>query len=192
MPPPLTFSEIWPSLLCMNNYVQHICRVAYFHIHCIGRIRNLLERKTTEIVTFIDLLHWHWELPAVRHFRPSSHQTPNSTKLCCPSHNQNEETWPHHCCSGRPSLASDQTMGRVQTATVDVSKPSRHSCSIFNRPINSLPADPCAMLCGRSHAWGAMMQATYTGRNKLLLHASGTICHLPCVPRTASVRSKSN
>ena len=36
--------------LRMNNQVQHICRVAYFHIHCIGKIRNLLDRKTTEIM----------------------------------------------------------------------------------------------------------------------------------------------
>ena len=33
--------------LSMNNQVQHICRVVYFHIHCIGKIRNLLDRKTT-------------------------------------------------------------------------------------------------------------------------------------------------
>ena len=36
--------------LSMNNQVQHIYRVAYFHIHCIGKIRNLLDRKTTEIM----------------------------------------------------------------------------------------------------------------------------------------------
>ena len=36
--------------LSMNNQVQDICRVAYFHIHCIGKIRNLLDRKTTEIM----------------------------------------------------------------------------------------------------------------------------------------------
>ena len=36
--------------LGMNNHVQHVCSVAYFHLHCIGRIRNLLERKTTEIM----------------------------------------------------------------------------------------------------------------------------------------------
>jgi len=36
--------------LSMNNQVQHICRLAYFHINCIGKIRNLLYRKTTEIV----------------------------------------------------------------------------------------------------------------------------------------------
>ena len=36
--------------LSMNNQVQHICRVAYFHIYCIGKIRNLLHRKTTEIM----------------------------------------------------------------------------------------------------------------------------------------------
>ena len=28
--------------LSMNKQVQHICRVANFHIHCIGKIRNLL------------------------------------------------------------------------------------------------------------------------------------------------------
>ena len=31
--------------LSMNNQVQHICRVPFFHIHCIGKIRNLLDRK---------------------------------------------------------------------------------------------------------------------------------------------------
>ena len=36
--------------LSMNNQVQHICRVAYFYIHCSGKIRNLLDRKTTEIM----------------------------------------------------------------------------------------------------------------------------------------------
>ena len=36
--------------LSMNNQVQYICRVAYFHIHCIGNIRNLLNRKITEIM----------------------------------------------------------------------------------------------------------------------------------------------
>ena len=36
--------------LSMNNQVQHICRVAYFHVHCIGKIRNRLDRKTTEIM----------------------------------------------------------------------------------------------------------------------------------------------
>ena len=35
------------DVLSMNNQVQHICRVAYFHIHCVGKIRNLLDRKTT-------------------------------------------------------------------------------------------------------------------------------------------------
>ena len=28
--------------LTMKNQVQHMCRVAYFHIHCIGKIRHLL------------------------------------------------------------------------------------------------------------------------------------------------------
>ena len=34
----------------MNYQVQHICRVAYFHLHCIVKNRNLLDRKTTEIM----------------------------------------------------------------------------------------------------------------------------------------------
>ena len=37
-------------VLSMDNQVQHICRVAYFHIHCIGKIRNFLDQKTTEIM----------------------------------------------------------------------------------------------------------------------------------------------
>ncbi len=36
--------------LSMNNQVQHIYRIAYFHIHCIRKIRNLLDQKTTEIM----------------------------------------------------------------------------------------------------------------------------------------------
>ena len=36
--------------LTMKNHVQHMCRVAYFYIHCIGKIRHLLDRKTTEII----------------------------------------------------------------------------------------------------------------------------------------------
>ena len=36
--------------LSMNNQVQHICRVVYFHFVSIGKIRNLLDRKTTEIM----------------------------------------------------------------------------------------------------------------------------------------------
>ena len=36
--------------LTMKNHVQHICRVAYFYIHCIGKIRHILDRKTTEIM----------------------------------------------------------------------------------------------------------------------------------------------
>ena len=41
---------LFENNLSMNNQVQHICRVAYFHIHCIGKIRNLLDLKTTEIM----------------------------------------------------------------------------------------------------------------------------------------------
>ena len=36
--------------LSMNNQVQHICRVGYFHIRCIEKIRNILDRKTSSIM----------------------------------------------------------------------------------------------------------------------------------------------
>ena len=55
---------------------------------------------------------------------------------------------------------------RLQTVTVDVSKPSWTSCSIHNRPTNSLRTDPCATLRGRSPAGGSTMQTTYAGRKK--------------------------
>ena len=29
--------------LTMKNHVQHMCRVAYFYIHCIGKIRHILD-----------------------------------------------------------------------------------------------------------------------------------------------------
>ena len=41
---------LFDDALTMKNHVQHMCRVAYFHIHCIGKIRHLLYRKTTEIM----------------------------------------------------------------------------------------------------------------------------------------------
>ena len=90
--------------LSMNNQVQHICRVAYFHIHCIGNIRNLLDRKTTEIIICID--NGNCLLYGI-----SDHLLTklNNTKRCCLGHNQNEETRPHHCCFNRSSLASYQT-----------------------------------------------------------------------------------
>ena len=31
--------------LSVNNHVQHICLVAYYNLHSIGRIWNLLNRK---------------------------------------------------------------------------------------------------------------------------------------------------
>ena len=107
---------------------------------------------------------WQRKLPAIRHFRPPSYQTPKSTKRCCPAHNQNEETRPHHRCFNRSSLASYQTADRVQIVTVDVSKPSWTSCIIHNRPTNSLRTDPCATLRGRSPTGGSTMQTTYAGR----------------------------
>ena len=55
---------------------------------------------------------------------------PNSTKRCCPAHNQYEETRPHHCCFNRSSLASDQTAARVPTVIVDVLK--HFYSNIFN------------------------------------------------------------
>ena len=33
-----------------TNQCSTFVRVAYFHVHCIGTIRNLLDRKTTEIM----------------------------------------------------------------------------------------------------------------------------------------------
>ena len=41
---------LFDDALTMKNHVQHTCRVAYFHIHCIGKIRHLLNLKTTEIM----------------------------------------------------------------------------------------------------------------------------------------------
>ena len=41
---------LFDDALTMKNHVHHTCRVAYFHIHCIGKIRHLLDRKTTEIM----------------------------------------------------------------------------------------------------------------------------------------------
>ena len=41
---------LFDDALTMKKHVQHTCGVAYFHIHCIGKIRHLLDRKTTEIM----------------------------------------------------------------------------------------------------------------------------------------------
>ena len=38
------------GVLTMKSHVQHTCRVAYLYIHCIGKIRHLLDRKNTEIM----------------------------------------------------------------------------------------------------------------------------------------------
>ena len=43
-------SVFFDDALTMKNHVQHMDRVAYFYIHCIGKIRQLLDRKTTEIM----------------------------------------------------------------------------------------------------------------------------------------------
>ena len=97
-------------------------------------------------------------------------------------------TRPHHCCCNRSLPASDQTADRVQTVIVDVSKPSRTSCIIHNRPANSFRTDPCATPRGRPPAGGSTIDADYVRWEKrhfrVLLHASGTICCLPCVTQT--------
>ena len=36
--------------LSMKSHVQHVCHVAYYHLHSIGRIQHLLNRKTTEMM----------------------------------------------------------------------------------------------------------------------------------------------
>ena len=41
---------LFDDALTMKNHSRHTCRVAYFHIHCIGKIRHFLDRKTTEIM----------------------------------------------------------------------------------------------------------------------------------------------
>ena len=41
---------LFDDALGMNNQVQHICRVAYFHIHSIGKNRNLFDQKTTYMI----------------------------------------------------------------------------------------------------------------------------------------------
>ena len=41
---------LFENSLSIDNQIQHICRVAYFHTHCIGKIRSLLDRKTTDIM----------------------------------------------------------------------------------------------------------------------------------------------
>ena len=38
------------DILGMKSHVQHVCRMAYYHLHSIGKIRNLLDRKTTEMM----------------------------------------------------------------------------------------------------------------------------------------------
>ena len=39
--------------LSMKSHVQHVCRVAYYHLHSTGRIQNLLNRKTTEMMVHV-------------------------------------------------------------------------------------------------------------------------------------------
>ena len=34
--------------LSMKSHVQHVCRVAYYYLHSIGRIQNLLNWKTRD------------------------------------------------------------------------------------------------------------------------------------------------
>ena len=39
--------------LSIKSHVQHVCRVAYYHLHNIGRIRNILNQKTTEVMVHV-------------------------------------------------------------------------------------------------------------------------------------------
>ena len=41
------------DVLSIKSHVQHVCRVAYYHLHNIGRIRNLLNQKTTEMMVHV-------------------------------------------------------------------------------------------------------------------------------------------
>ena len=142
----------------MNNQVQHICRVAYFHIRCIGKIRNLLDRKTTEI-----MIHSYVTSRLDNGNCISDHLLTKLQRVQNAAARLKTKT-KKHCCFNRSSLASYQTADRVQIVTVDVSKPSWTSCIIHNRPTNSLRTDPCATLRGRSPAGGSTMQTTYAGR----------------------------
>ena len=75
--------------LSMNNQAQHICRVAYFHLHCIGKIRNLLDRKTTEIMIHTYLtMETAWFLTTLLPYS-------KEYKTLLLAHNQNKETQQH-------------------------------------------------------------------------------------------------
>ena len=39
--------------LSIRSHVQHVCRVAYYHLHHIGRFRNLLNQKNTEMMVHV-------------------------------------------------------------------------------------------------------------------------------------------
>ena len=40
-----TIGVFLDDAITTKNHVQHMCRVAYFHIHCIGQTRHFLDRK---------------------------------------------------------------------------------------------------------------------------------------------------
>ena len=106
------------------------------------------------------------------------------TKRCCPAHNQNEETRPHHCCFNRSSLASDQTAEWVQTVTV--SKPSLFHCFEAASYITDL------LICYEPNRALRSADAHLLDVLRCIQRTQGTICRLPCVQQTPSVLLRRN
>ena len=106
--------------LSMNNQVQHICRVAYFHIHCIGNIRNLSRSENNR--NYDSYVTSRLDNGNCLLYGISDHLLTKlqSTKRCCSAHNQNEETRPHYCCFNRSSAGFLSTSGSSTSYTVDV------------------------------------------------------------------------
>ena len=85
--------------IATKNHVQHMCRVAYFHIHCIGQTRHFLDRKTTDIMVNAyvtsrlgqgnGLLYGVSDHASVK-------STPDRAKLRSPSRDTDKETGTHH------------------------------------------------------------------------------------------------
>ena len=101
---------LFDDALMMKKHVQQTCRVAYFHIHCIGKIRHLLDRKTTEIMVnaYVTsrLDYGNSLLYGVSEHLLSRLQ---STKLRCPSRDKDKASATHHACSDWAALAASQT-----------------------------------------------------------------------------------
>ena len=147
--------------LSMNNQAQHICRVAYFHIHGIGKIRNLLDRKTTEIM--------------IHTYVTSRHDNGNSLLYGISDHLltrlQRVQNAAAHLITRMkkhdhitPVLIDLHWLSIKQRIEYKLLLLTWTSCIIHNRPTNSLRTDPCATLRGRSPTGGSTMQTTYAGR----------------------------